>query len=255
MTATATGQLIKPHGGALVDRTGERPEGVESLERLELTSREVSDLDMLASGALSPLEGFMGPADYERVVQEMHLDSGLPWALPVCLAVDAAPPSRHRGARRQRRAARGAGGGRGLRIRQGARGGAVLPHHGRKPSRRCAAVRPEAAVPLGTRDRVRAAAAVLSGARAGSRRDAGRVRRARLEARRRVPDAEPDPPRARVPDQGGARDRRRALDPPARRGHEVGRRPRGHPRRVLPRAAGRATTRKTVSCSRPSPRR
>jgi sulfate adenylyltransferase len=91
MTATATSHLIKPHGGTLVDRTGERPEGVESLERLELTSRELSDLDMLASGGLSPLEGFMGRADYERVVEEMHLQNGLPWALPVCLAVDAAP--------------------------------------------------------------------------------------------------------------------------------------------------------------------
>ena len=56
-----------------------------------LTSRELSDLDMIASGALSPLEGFMGKADYERVVEEMHLASGLPWALPVCLAVDSAP--------------------------------------------------------------------------------------------------------------------------------------------------------------------
>jgi len=83
--------LISPHGGALVDRTGERPDGVESLEALTLTSREVSDLDMLASGALSPLEGFMGRDDYERVVEEMRLVNGLPWALPVCLAVDAAP--------------------------------------------------------------------------------------------------------------------------------------------------------------------
>jgi len=86
-----TEHLILPHGGTLVDRSGERPEGVESLERVTLTSREVSDLDMLASGALSPLEGFMGSADYERVVEEMRLQGGLPWALPVCLAVDEAP--------------------------------------------------------------------------------------------------------------------------------------------------------------------
>ena len=91
MTAVATDHLIKPHGGTLVDRTGERPDGVETLERIVLTSRELSDLDMLASGALSPLEGFMGRDDYERVVEEMRLQSGLPWALPVCLAVDAAP--------------------------------------------------------------------------------------------------------------------------------------------------------------------
>jgi sulfate adenylyltransferase len=83
--------LISPHGGKLADRTGTRPDGVEQLEQIPLTSRELSDLDMLASGALSPLEGFMGRQDYERVVEEMRLENGLPWALPVCLAVDSAP--------------------------------------------------------------------------------------------------------------------------------------------------------------------
>jgi sulfate adenylyltransferase len=91
VTAVATDRLIKPHGGELVDRTGERPDDVEALKVVMLTSREVSDLDMIASGALSPLHGFMGREDYERVVDEMRLASGLPWALPVCLAVDEAP--------------------------------------------------------------------------------------------------------------------------------------------------------------------
>jgi sulfate adenylyltransferase len=92
VTAVAAQQrLIKPHGGHLVDRLDERPTNVENLETLTLTSREASDLDMLATGALSPLEGFMGRDDYERVVDEMRLANGLPWALPVCLAVDAAP--------------------------------------------------------------------------------------------------------------------------------------------------------------------
>ncbi|MGE5274781.1 MAG: sulfate adenylyltransferase [Verrucomicrobiota bacterium] len=90
-TAAATDRLIKPHGGTLVDRLGERPDGVETLETLTLTPREVSDLDMLATGALSPLEGFMGREDYESVVEHMRLASGLAWALPVCLAVPAAP--------------------------------------------------------------------------------------------------------------------------------------------------------------------
>jgi sulfate adenylyltransferase len=92
VTATATAaRLIAPHGGTLVDRTGERPDDLDSLETLELTPRELSDLDMIAAGALSPLEGFMGRDDYERVVEEMRLAGGLPWALPVCLAVDEAP--------------------------------------------------------------------------------------------------------------------------------------------------------------------
>ena len=91
MTAVAEANLIAPHGGELVERAGDRPEGVEALESVRLTSRELSDLDMLATGALSPLTGFMGRDDYERVVEEMRLANGLPWALPVCLAVERAP--------------------------------------------------------------------------------------------------------------------------------------------------------------------
>jgi sulfate adenylyltransferase len=84
-------KLIEPHGGILIDRTGDRPEDVETLEVVMLTSRELSDLDMLASGALSPLEGFMRREDYDSVLETMRLTGGLPWALPVCLAVDAPP--------------------------------------------------------------------------------------------------------------------------------------------------------------------
>jgi sulfate adenylyltransferase len=91
MSVATDTKLIAPHGGELVDRTGERPDDFDSLETLELTSRELSDLDMVASGALSPLTGFMGREDYESVLENMRLANGLPWALPVCLAVDAAP--------------------------------------------------------------------------------------------------------------------------------------------------------------------
>ena len=83
--------LIPPHGGYLVDRTGERPGNLAGLEQIPLTSRELSDLDMLASGALSPLEGFLGRDDYDRVLEEMRVAKGLAWSLPVCLAVDREP--------------------------------------------------------------------------------------------------------------------------------------------------------------------
>jgi sulfate adenylyltransferase len=89
--AVTTDHLIRPHGGELAPRAGERPDDLDSLEVVALTSREVSDLDMLASGALSPLRGFMGRDDYDAVVESMRLADGLPWALPVCLAVAEAP--------------------------------------------------------------------------------------------------------------------------------------------------------------------
>jgi sulfate adenylyltransferase len=93
MTEVTSSKLLRPHGGELVDRTGPAPDDLENLESLHLTQRELSDLDMIASGALSPLEGFMGRTDYESVLDGMRLSSGLPWALPVGLAVDAAPQS------------------------------------------------------------------------------------------------------------------------------------------------------------------
>ncbi|HEY5478319.1 MAG TPA: sulfate adenylyltransferase [Gaiellaceae bacterium] len=89
--SSALDGLIKPHGGELVNRTGPRPDDVESLELVSISSRELADLDMIASGALSPLSGFMGREQYESVLKTMRLPGGLPWALPVCLAVDAAP--------------------------------------------------------------------------------------------------------------------------------------------------------------------
>ncbi|MFL5943997.1 MAG: sulfate adenylyltransferase, partial [Gaiellaceae bacterium] len=91
MSVATEAKLIAPHGGELVDRTGERPDDLDSLETIDLMSRELSDLDMLAVGALSPLTGFMARDDYESVLDNMRLANGLPWALPVCLAVDEAP--------------------------------------------------------------------------------------------------------------------------------------------------------------------
>ncbi len=84
---------IPPHGGRLVNRvlTGEaRSEALGravELPRIALNARAMSDLELLAVGAFSPLEGFMGLAHYRRVLQEMRLAGGLPWTLPITLAV------------------------------------------------------------------------------------------------------------------------------------------------------------------------
>jgi sulfate adenylyltransferase len=86
---------IAPHGGTLVQRfadAGERRTWlarIASLPQIRLTRREISDLEMIAIGTFSPLEGFMGEVDYESVVARMRLASGLPWTIPVTLAVSA----------------------------------------------------------------------------------------------------------------------------------------------------------------------
>ncbi len=94
-----TAETIAPHGGRLIDRTvqgaaaDELRERAAGLPRVQLNARQLSDLELIANGAFSPLEGFMGQADYDRVVSEMHLANGLPWSIPVTLAVagDQAP--------------------------------------------------------------------------------------------------------------------------------------------------------------------
>ncbi len=85
--------LVPPHGGRLsplLVRGEEREECLKEakmLPRVRLNSREVSDLIMLGMGAFSPLQGFIGREDYERVVTEMRLKSGLLWPIPITLSV------------------------------------------------------------------------------------------------------------------------------------------------------------------------
>src|SRR5213592_114588 len=87
---------IAPHGGTLVNRSVDGDEGRAVIDRARalpafvLHPSTLADLELIATGGYSPLTGFMGQADYERVVHEMRLADGRPWPLPVTLRVDAA---------------------------------------------------------------------------------------------------------------------------------------------------------------------
>jgi sulfate adenylyltransferase len=87
--------MIAPHGGKLVNRIANSPqaatelhEAAKGLRGLTLTNRELNDLALIGNGAFSPLTGFMAREDYDRVVTEMRLANGLPWSIPVVLAVE-----------------------------------------------------------------------------------------------------------------------------------------------------------------------
>lgn len=86
--------VILPHGGVLVDRVlrGEVREAVreraERMLKIPLDRMGLSDLELLAVGAFSPLTGFMLKADYDRCVEEMRLTNGLVWTIPITLAVE-----------------------------------------------------------------------------------------------------------------------------------------------------------------------
>ena len=85
--------MIRPHGGRLIDRMakGEMRQAMlakaAELPKIQLNERELADVEMLACGAMSPLEGFMGREDFHSVLDTMHLTAGPVWSLPITLAV------------------------------------------------------------------------------------------------------------------------------------------------------------------------
>ncbi len=84
--------LIEPHGGKLVDREARGAEREHLLRAavkapgLTINARAEADLELIATGALSPLEGFMGEGDYLSVLDNRRLANGLVWTIPVTLS-------------------------------------------------------------------------------------------------------------------------------------------------------------------------
>jgi len=82
----ASPKLVEPHGGRLVERTGAKP-GERIASTINLTEWQQCDFEMIGCGAMSPLDGFMGEADYNSVCERITLANGAVWPIPITLAV------------------------------------------------------------------------------------------------------------------------------------------------------------------------
>lgn len=84
---------IQPHGGSLINREvhGAAREQLlkeaETLASITLNPWSLSDLELIAIGGFSPLTGFMNESDYSKVVEDVHLENGLVWSIPITLPV------------------------------------------------------------------------------------------------------------------------------------------------------------------------
>jgi sulfate adenylyltransferase len=88
-------QLVPPHGSETVKplllpeiERAEEARRAATLRKIPLDSRAVSDVFMLAMGAYTPLDGFMGHDDWRASCADMNLAGGVFWPIPITLPVD-----------------------------------------------------------------------------------------------------------------------------------------------------------------------
>ncbi len=89
-----TESLITPHGGRLINRIvdSSRAEALAAeaaaMRSITLSTKQACDLEMMATGAFSPLTGFVGKADFDSICSNLRLADGTVWPIPITLAVD-----------------------------------------------------------------------------------------------------------------------------------------------------------------------
>lgn len=85
------GILVTPHGGKLINRIIQNPPNpqyLDSLLKIKISESTQMDVEQIAVGAFSPLEGFMNKKDFESVLNTMRLSNGEIWTIPIILDID-----------------------------------------------------------------------------------------------------------------------------------------------------------------------
>lgn len=78
---------INPHGGELVNRLYSNVNSDEVKLNIEIDEVTLTDLECIAIGAFSPLQGFLGEKDYNNVLHYMRLENGMVWPIPITLSI------------------------------------------------------------------------------------------------------------------------------------------------------------------------
>ncbi len=224
---------------------------LRELPALDLNRRETSDAGLIANGAMSPLEGFMTRDEYESVLDRRRLPWVFPWTIPITLSLKNKALAGQEAAVSGRRSATEDG----EAHRRHRRRGHVHASTTRARPSACSSP-PTRRIPgvqylaehsrhvRGRRDHARRESdrrRTVHQLPPRSQGDARPLQGEGMEDDRRVPDAQPDPPRARVSPEVRARGRRRAPHPPDHGRDQEGRHPGRRPHGVLPRD-DRATT-------------
>jgi len=86
--------MVAPHGGRIIERALKGEEKKQALEKvkglpsIKLNHDQISDLENIALGVFSPLEGFLNEKNYRSVLKQMRLTDDLPWPIPIVLDVE-----------------------------------------------------------------------------------------------------------------------------------------------------------------------